>query len=387
MGETPSRARPARQDVGMNDGMQRWPGPRKIVVRAPEGPVEAVTEADAADAPLDVDTVLIRGPLFGVVARDEGEDSRWRVVSPIREGCPQQARDALMDLLWLRAKDESTTREERRALLPWVARLERERLDDLTLLGTRFRVVRAEEYAAVGPDGIETPRPTDPEPAVLSWDPQTDEESLDAGLVLDPDTPLTPSQATERLLMTGLVQTAAHFPDDFRQDARRALTTHPDVLILPASFRLVQRDGGNWQLGGTLHAAPHWARRSLEYSLSWFEPREKRLIPWDFGSHKADARSGIADATAEVAATLEAYADAADRVRAEHLNEVAVLGTVHRICRARRLVRWGPDGPEGPRPSDINVQEPSQVRPPLDEDGVIRHEWEDDREGASDRVC
>lgn len=35
----------------MNDGMQTWPGPRRIVVRAPEDPVEAVTEADACDSP------------------------------------------------------------------------------------------------------------------------------------------------------------------------------------------------------------------------------------------------------------------------------------------------------------------------------------------------
>ncbi|WP_245008911.1 DUF5954 family protein [Streptomyces albidoflavus] len=151
----------------MNDGMQTWPGPRRIVVRAPEDPVEAVTEADACDAPLDVDTALIRGPLFGVAAQElDGEDSPWRVVSALKEGCPQQARDALMDMLWLRAYEESATREERRALLPWIARLERERLDELTVLGTRFRVVRADEYAAVGPDGIETPRPTDPEPVV-----------------------------------------------------------------------------------------------------------------------------------------------------------------------------------------------------------------------------
>ncbi|MFD5182323.1 DUF5954 family protein [Streptomyces sp. NPDC058372] len=124
----------------MNDGTQAWPGPRRIVVRAPEDPVEAVTEADACDAPLDVDTALIRGPLFGVAAQEtEGEDSRWRVVSAAKEGCPQQARDALMDMLWLRAKEESATREERRTLLPWIARLERERLDELTALGTRVQ--------------------------------------------------------------------------------------------------------------------------------------------------------------------------------------------------------------------------------------------------------
>ncbi|MGW5392135.1 DUF5954 family protein [Streptomyces koyangensis] len=365
--------------------MQTWPGPRRIVVRAPEDPVEAVTEADACDSPLDVDTALIRGPLFGVAAQElDGEDTRWRVVSALKEGCPQQARDALMDMLWLRAYEESATREERRALLPWVARLERERLDELTVLGTRFRVVRADEYAAVGPDGIETPRPTDPEPVVQAGEEPPGEGRLDEDVILDPDAPLTPSQATERLLMTGLVQTAATFPDDFRADARRAIVTHPDVLILPVTFRLVQRNGFNWQLGGSLHAAPYWARKSLVFSLSWFEPREKGYIAWDFGNRQDDARSCMAAATPEVAAVLEAYADAADRVEAERLNEVEVLGTLHRVARARRLVRWGPDGPEGPRPSDVNVQEPCQIRPRLDEDGVIHHEDEDGGEDSAE---
>ncbi|MFF8566292.1 DUF5954 family protein [Streptomyces albidoflavus] len=370
----------------MNDGMQTWPGPRRIVVRAPEDPVEAVTEADACDAPLDVDTALIRGPLFGVAAQElDGGDSRWRVVSAVKEGCPQQARDALMDLLWLRAYEQSTPREERRALLPWIARMERERVDELTVLGTRFRVVRADEYAAVGPDGIEKPRPTDPEPVVQDGEESLSEGRIDANVVLDPDAPLTPSQATERLLMTGLVQTAATFPDDFREDARRAIVTHPDVVILPVTFRLVQRKGFNWQLGGSLHAAPYWARKSLVFSLSWFDPREKGYIAWDFGNRQDDARSCMAAATPEVAAVLEAYADAADRVHAERLDEIEVHGTLHRIARARRLVRMGPDGPEGPRPSDVNVQDPCQIRPRLDEDGVIHHDWEDEDEDEGTR--
>ncbi|MFC7469621.1 DUF5954 family protein [Actinomadura keratinilytica] len=314
----------------------------------------------------------------------DGEDSRWRVVSALKEGCPQQARDALMDLLWLRAYEESTPREERRALLPWIARMERERVDELTVLGTRFRVVRADEYAAVGPDGIEKPRPTDPDPVVQDGEESLSEGRIDENVVLDPDAPLTPSQATERLLMTGLVQTAATFPDDFREDARRAIVTHPDVVILPVTFRLVQRRIVNWQLGGSLHAAPYWARKSLVFSLSWFEPREKGYIAWDFGNRQDDARSCMAAADPEVAAVLEAYADAADRVEAERLNEVEVLGTLHRVARARRLVRWGPDGPEGPRPSDVDVQEPCQIRPRLDEDGVIHHEWEDEDEDENE---
>ncbi|MFF5921964.1 DUF5954 family protein [Streptomyces flavochromogenes] len=94
------------------------------------------------------------------------------MVVEVTHGCPQQARDALNSLLWFRAKDEAKTRVERRALLPAVARLEPECVDELTVRGTRFRVVRAEEHAALDSrGGIGTPGPTDPEPLTLDWTP------------------------------------------------------------------------------------------------------------------------------------------------------------------------------------------------------------------------
>ncbi len=177
---------------------------RPILVRYPEDPVEAVVEADALAAALDVNTVLVRGPLFGVAAQDVGEAPRWRVVVAVQEGCPQQARNSLNSLLWFRAKDEAQNPAERRALLAAVARLESERVDELTVLGTRNRVVRAEEYAGLGRDGIEQPRPTDPEPAVPNWDRGKREARIDHGLVLEPEAPITPVQAAERLALRDL---------------------------------------------------------------------------------------------------------------------------------------------------------------------------------------
>ncbi|MGR7000109.1 DUF5954 family protein [Yinghuangia aomiensis] len=51
-----------------------------------------------------------------------------------------------------------------------------------------------------------------------------------------------------------------------------------------------------------------------------------------------------------------------------------IAGGVHQLCRTRRLVRWGPDGPEGPRPSDVNSQDPAQLHPRMDDDGNVLSE-------------
>src|SRR5690349_12298863 len=55
------------------------------------------------------------------------------------------------------------------------------------------------------------------------------------------------------------------------------------------------------------------------------------------------------------------------------LNEAEAHGTVHRISRSRRLLRWGPDGPESQRPSDATMVEPMALHPRPDAYGVVRH--------------
>ncbi|CAM5635348.1 hypothetical protein SALBM135S_08135 [Streptomyces alboniger] len=135
-------------------------------------PVEAAIEADAVDAAVRHSFLAVRGPLFGVAAQSKDDGPRWRVVNEITHGCPQQARDGLKTLLWFRAKDDAKNPAERRALLAAVARLETEYVDELTVLDTRYRVVRAEEYAAVDAHGgIEMPRPTDPNPSLRTGAP------------------------------------------------------------------------------------------------------------------------------------------------------------------------------------------------------------------------
>ncbi|MFF1380810.1 DUF5954 family protein [Streptomyces sp. NPDC058308] len=342
-----------------------------MTVRVPVEPVEAAMEADASDAASRTSALGVRGPLFGVAAQRREDGLRWRVTVEVTHGCPQQARDDLNSLLWFRAKDDARDRAERRALLAAVARLESERVDELTVAGTRYRVVRADEYAGLDAHGdIERPRPTDAQHGTLDWDRATSRPKIDEGLVLDPDAPVTPAQAAERLALRSLAYTGSRFPEHVRADAHRALHTHPDVLLLPATFAVVQRSDRSWTPGSALHATAHDARKTLDFSLTWWEPRNRGLIPMDAGM-AADARTLTAEGADPAAAELAVYAEAADRLRAGHLDEIEVLGTVHRIGRIRRLLRWGPDGPEGPRPSDVDSHDPGPIHPALDEDGTV----------------
>jgi len=131
-----------------------------------DNPVALVREVDALDASTRYPYVWPRGPVFGVAALGPEPDARWRLVSEATDGTPQEARDALNSLLWFQAKDEAGTVPERRELLAAVHLLECERIDELTVLGTRYRVVRGDKYAHCGlTEGPEPPRPTDPEPA------------------------------------------------------------------------------------------------------------------------------------------------------------------------------------------------------------------------------
>ncbi|WP_329389309.1 DUF5954 family protein [Streptomyces sp. NBC_01351] len=347
-------------------------GARPVVVRVPVEPVEAAIEADAIDAAARAGNVVVRGPLFGVAAQGAGDGPRWRVVLEVTSGCPQLARDSLNSMLWFRAKDDAKDREERRSLLAAVARLESERVDALTAAGTRYRIVRAEEYAVAGPDGIEQPRPTDPEPPVPNWDRAARDPGIDDGLLLDPDAPVTPTQAVEQLALRTLHYTGERFPEDVRADAHRSLDTHPDVLLLPATFTVVEQTAARgWSPVAGPHPTAHAARKSLDFSLTWMWPRMHGLIP-EGADPRSDARThATAPADQRAAAALAAYVEAADSLRTGRVHRLEFQGTVYQIVRTRRLLRWGPDGPEGPRPSDVNSQEPTRIHLALDEDGQV----------------
>lgn len=294
--------------------MGAWP-----VVRVVVGPVEVVMEAGTLGAAVRSSALAVRGPLFGVASQGKDDGQRWRVVVEVTHGCPQQARDGLNSRFWFRAKDEADSRRERRALLAVVARLESEYVDELTVLGMRYRVVRAEEYVALDAHGdIEMPWPTDFGPLIPGWGSGAGARGprVDGDLVLDPDAPLSPVQAAERLALRSLVYSDTRFPGPVLQDSARALESHPDVVLMPVAFLIIERSGEkSWTPGSGLHATVHDARRTLAFALAWWEPRKRGLIPRD-AERDVDARTMVAENTGPLAAELAVFAEAADRLRA-----------------------------------------------------------------------
>ncbi|MGC5566628.1 DUF5954 family protein [Streptomyces sp. FR-108] len=329
-----------------------------------DDPVALVREVDALDASARYPYVWPRGPVFGVAALGPGTDSRWRLVCEATEGTPQEARDALNSLLWFQAKDEVGTVPERRELLAAVRLLECERIDELTVLGTRYRVVRGDEYARCGlTEGPEPPRPTDPEPADRSWrhEPGPARTLPDIGHPLDalPDDPTaSPSIMAEgnRQALRGFTYEGEHVQPAMRAESRQAVLDHPELVLLPVGFGVVKRTGSGWTPASQLLPTPHDARRVLHDGLSG---------AW---ADMYDLDSG----------TREAHTRAAGRLEATpHVNEMTVQGDTYRICRVERMLRTGPDGPEPPRRSDPETTEPMRIHALLNEDGLIQPEPDD----------
>ncbi|WP_175410043.1 DUF5954 family protein [Streptomyces sp. TRM64462] len=318
-------------------------------------PTEWVIEADAVDASRKYPHVALRGPVFGIATQDAADGAAWRLLTPVTQGTPQDARDTLHSMLWFRAKDDTDDRAVRRALLAAVAVLEREPADELEILGVRHRVVRGDEFARSGDDGLEPPRPTDPEPARVSWEerPYGDDRSADVGFALDPDRETGFMAGAMRLALRGFAYTGARFPADVRRESERAVRRHPDVVLLPVGFAVAERNGTGWRPRGALRATPHDARLGLYHAMTEVWP----LV------HEFDEPE------------RKRYARAAETLRKKRrVNDVRVGDRLFRVCRVERFVRCGPDGPEPPRPSDLDAHEPMRMHPRMDEDGTVHHD-------------
>ncbi|MFD5746845.1 DUF5954 family protein [Streptomyces sp. NPDC127033] len=319
-----------------------------------DDPAAWVAEADAIDASLRYPYLAVRGPVFGVAACDPGGGPHWRLLLQVTDATPQQARDGLHSHLWFKAKDNTDDRAARRELLAAVAVLEREPVDELEVLGVRYRVVRGDEFARSGEDGLEPPRPTDREPAELSWTGAHTAPSPDTGFVLDPGHADTgPAAAALRLGLGQFAYSGPRFPDDVRGHSERAVTTHPGVVLLPVGFGVTEQGENGWRPRGGLMPTPHDARRALYGGMvrSW---------PDAYGFDDDEKAT---------------YARAAEEFRAAgRANEARVGELLFRVCRIERLLRTGPDGPEPPRPSDQDAYGPMKMHPTMDEDGTLHYD-------------
>ncbi|KNB52299.1 DUF5954 family protein [Streptomyces caatingaensis] len=322
----------------MSDHSEHMPGYRQARTVVPAAPVAALADEEAWRARDGYPEVLgAGGAVFGV-ARERAEGG-WTVLSHLGDHAPQDARDTLASHFRRLAQDARATGD--RALHEECAAayglLDREAVDDLTVGGVRHRVVRAERFVRMGPDGPEPPRPSDPDPAAPGHGHRIP-DPVD-GFVLDTATTTGVAEGLLKAELLSLVRRPGTVPADVRDDSVRAAHTHPGGVLLPAAFLIAERVGNRWEpvTGGSRN--PQAARDTLAVDLRVMAPVTRRL----------DARERAA------------YARAADRLDAERAGELRVVDRLFRVVRVERLVRVGPDGPEGPRPSDPDPQPPVLV--------------------------
>ncbi|WP_203597119.1 DUF5954 family protein, partial [Actinomadura bangladeshensis] len=102
-------------------------------------------------------------------------------------------------------------------------------------------------------------------------------------------------------------------------------------------FAVAEDDGGRWPVHGPFLHSPAAVRDHL---AAYFD----LVVPLAHGPSPRD---------------LAAYRHAADLLRdGVRRAEVEVLGRRFRVVRAEYTVRCGPDGPEPPRPSERDLEEP-----------------------------
>lgn len=320
----------------------------------PDAPAAALADVEAWQARQAYPDVLTGGgPVFGVA--EELETGGWRVLSLFADPAPQGSRDAMAMTFRQRARDASEAGDAaaRREWLRMAERLDWEALDELTVLGSRYRVVRADQFIRMGPTGPEPPRPSDPDPAAVGHSHEL--PSRTKGFVIDPFTATGMSEGILRMELLSLVRMPGTVPEAVREDSLRAARTHPGGVLLPAEFTAAEYADGGWSPTQRSNPSPQGARDTLTTWLRVTAPVVERL---DDGQRAA-------------------YGRLADRIDAERCDEIEVDGCPTRIVRVERLVRIGPDGPEGPRPSDHDPELPTAVQQEqLREQGLL----DDDRE-------
>lgn len=338
------------------------PAYQTIRVTTPESPVAALADIEAWKARKTFPSVLFAGgPVFGVAR--ELDTGGWELHPYFSGLAPQDARDGLGSHFRRLAKEageagDPQARDEYQAA---GERMDWEALDEVTVRGSRYRVVRAERFIRMGPDGPEPPRDTDPDPIPPGESGGTFDPA--AGLVVDPVNSTGMSEGILKVELLAALRKGGTVPTDVRDDSRAAAGTHPGGVLLPATFMTAEREGGRWRPDSSGTAVtPQSARDGLAMQMRVMDPWQKELGPED----------------------REVYARAADHLDEQRCDELDVAGRHFRVVRVERLLRIGPDGPEGPRPSDPDPIPPVMVQDQqLREQGLLRDE-DDDAEPEPD---
>jgi Family of unknown function (DUF5954) len=237
-------------------------------------------------------------PVFQAV---EQVGDRWLFLGLEASITPQDARDDLAHQFLVRAAaaEEGSQEQERYRAAARV--LDRERHDELTAAGRRFRIARAGQVLRTGLDGPEPPRPEEsrrPGPDPAGSRPVH-------RFIGDADTDAGPSSASLRAWLQDSVTRPGARPPEVIADERQARARYPQVILLGTWFAVAERTGGAWeQPWPREHVTPARAR---EWLASWF----RDYVPaWEKPGLQACA----------------AYAEAAGILERDSADEVAAAG-------------------------------------------------------------
>ncbi|WP_330440460.1 DUF5954 family protein [Micromonospora sp. NBC_00821] len=307
--------------------------PVVLRVQQPTDPVGAVTEDDAARRTVVYPKIRVGAPLFGHAVQAEG--GRWQVFAVVSD-TPQAARDDLAHHL-MEQLDESIDPPLAAELTTALGVLNRKKVDELVISDRVHRIVRVDTFARFGPDGPEPPRPTDRDPR----DAADHDSFLAPEIVIDPDAATGLSEAMLRVELMTAHYPGAQVPADVYADSVAAVASHPVGVILPTRYAAAESVGGSWRPYSRAVATPQLARDEIAFGLRHIEPRLLRL-------------------TDDQAA---AYQQAADTLDTNPVDNVTALGRQFRVTRIETLLRMGSSGPEMPRPSDPDPDQPPGARP------------------------
>ena len=312
---------------------ERVPDHPLIRIEHRDDPLSVMREDDARRRSSAYPTLMWGAPVFGYVEEAEG---RWRILR-LDADVPQDARDGLASHLRRRHSRTPPTEEHaaaRAALKAAYDLLDEQVVDELTVAGHRYRIVRAQTFIRMGPDGPEPPRPTDPDPRRA--DPTDDDMPHMEGFVIDPGAATGLADALVRLGMTSACPISESIAEDVRADSRRAVITHPNVVLLPIGYTVGEYVAGSWRPRASTYPTPQAARDAGSFSIV-------ELLPGD---------------DTDVEQFIAAYGRARAAHRPPRTDDFEVRGGPCRVSRVETFVRVGPHGPEGPRPSDPDPYPP-----------------------------
>jgi hypothetical protein len=228
-----------------------------------EGPIAAFAEQEAWQA-RNLYPELMGVGLPEFFHAREREAGGWEL-SEYGSDTPQGARDGLGARFRTRAEEtedaghedarhedarheEAGHEEAGRTWMRAATRLDREVVDEMRVLGERFRIVRASRFIRMGDSGPEPPRPSDPDPAEVGESHMLPDR--DKGFVVDPFTGTGLSEGILKLDLARFVGRISGAPPEVAEDARRAVERCPGGVLLPATFMISERRDGSW----TAHA-------------------------------------------------------------------------------------------------------------------------------------